>query len=79
LNRNDFALFSESNSRFLVEVPEKAKEDFEALMKGKAYAEIGTVIKNPRLIIKGLKGEVVVDATLSDLLVSWKRTLSSGV
>ncbi len=79
LNRNDFILFSESNSRFLVEVSEKAKEDFEALMKGKAYAEIGKVTKNPRLCIKGLNGEIVVDAPLVDLLGSWKRTLSSGV
>jgi phosphoribosylformylglycinamidine synthase len=79
LNRNDFILFAESNSRFLVEVSEKAKEDFEALMKGKVYAEIGKVTKTPRLCIYGLVGEVVVDESLSDLLASWKRTLSSEV
>ena len=79
LNRNDFVLFAESNSRFLIEVSEKAKEDFEALMKGKVYAEIGRVTKTPRLCIYGLEGEVFVDASLSDSLASWKRTLSSGV
>jgi len=78
LNRNDFVLFAESNSRFLIEVSEKAKEDFEALMKGKVYAEIGRITKTPRLCIYGLEGEVVVDASLSDSLASWKRTLSSG-
>jgi phosphoribosylformylglycinamidine synthase II len=79
VNRNDFVLFAESNSRFLVEVSEKAKEDFEALMKGKAYAEMGRVTKTPRVRIYGLKGKVVVDASLRDLLASWKRTLNSGV
>jgi phosphoribosylformylglycinamidine synthase len=79
LNRNDFILFSESNSRFLVEIAEKAREDFEALMKGKTCAEIGKVTKASRLCIRGLNGKVVVDASLSDLLASWKRTLSSGV
>jgi phosphoribosylformylglycinamidine synthase len=79
LNRNDFILFSESNSRFLVEVSQKAKEEFEALLRGVAFAEIGKVTKTPRLCVYGLKDEVVVDASLNDLLASWKRTLSGGV
>jgi phosphoribosylformylglycinamidine synthase len=77
-NRNDFVLFSESNSRFLVEVSQEAKEEFEALMKGKVYAEIGRVTKTPRLCIYGLKGEVAVNTAINDLLASWKRTFSSG-
>jgi len=79
LRRDDFVLFSESNSRFLVEVSAKARDEFERLMKGKAYAEIGRVTKSPRLYISGLGGRVVVDASVRDLLASWKRTLSSGV
>jgi len=76
LNRDDFLLFSESNSRFLVEVSQKAREDFEELMKGKPHARIGRISKTPRLSISGLDGEVVVDASSSDLLLSWKGTLS---
>jgi phosphoribosylformylglycinamidine synthase len=79
LNRDDFVLFSESNSRFLMEVPAKTKEDFENLMKGKICAEIGRVTKNPKLIVHGLDGAVVVDASLIDLRRSWKETLSNGV
>jgi phosphoribosylformylglycinamidine synthase len=77
VDRNDFVLFSESNSRFLVEVSQEAKEDFEALMMGKVYAEIGMVTKAPRLCVYGLEGEVAVDAALGDLLATWKRTFSS--
>jgi len=47
LRRDDFALFSESNSRFLVEVAEKDRENFESLMKGKC-AEIAKSLK-PRV------------------------------
>jgi phosphoribosylformylglycinamidine synthase len=75
VERDDFTLFSESNSRFLVEVAEKDKTAFEALMKGKAYAEIGKVTQNPRLKIRDLKGSVVVDAAVADLRAAWKRTL----
>jgi phosphoribosylformylglycinamidine synthase II len=76
VERDDFLLFSESNSRFLVEVAKKDKAAFETLMKGKAYAEIGKVTKNPQLKIKSLKGSVVVDAEVADLRAAWKRTLS---
>jgi len=76
LTRDDFVLFSESNSRFLVEVSEKSREDFEALMKGKLFAEIGEVTKTPRLCIHGLKGKVAVDASLKSLRTRWKKTLS---
>ncbi|MDX1813659.1 MAG: phosphoribosylformylglycinamidine synthase subunit PurL, partial [Candidatus Bathyarchaeia archaeon] len=38
VSRNDFVLFSESNSRFLVEVTEKCRADFETLMNNVVYA-----------------------------------------
>jgi len=79
VNRDDYVMFSESNSRFLVEVSKEAKNEFEVLMKGIAFAEIGVVTKAPRLCIHGLNGKAVVDAKLSDLLAAWKQTLSSGV
>jgi phosphoribosylformylglycinamidine (FGAM) synthase-like enzyme len=74
-NRNDFVLFSESNSRFLVEVPEKTRDDFEAVMKGVVCAEIGGVAKKPQLIVHGLDGKVAVEASLKALRGSWKETL----
>jgi phosphoribosylformylglycinamidine synthase len=79
VDRSDLVLFSESNSRFLVEVSQEAQKEFETLMKGNAYAQIGKVTKSPRLCIRGLDGKVAVDASLGELLASWKRTLSGGV
>ncbi len=77
LDRDDFALFSESNSRFLVEVTAKDKVIFESIMKGRAFAEIGKVTLNPILVVKGLNGSVVLSASTRDLHESWKGTLSS--
>jgi phosphoribosylformylglycinamidine synthase len=76
VDRDDFALFSESNSRFLVEVAEKDKDEFEKLMKGTAFAVIGKVTKAQNLVIKGFKGTEVVDASIESLREAWKRTLS---
>ncbi len=76
IKRDDFLLFSESNSRFLVEINPKDKAAFEAVMKGKVCAEIGKVTKNPTLKIKGLKGSTIVDADVAGLRAAWKRTLS---
>ena len=79
LTRNDFVLFSESNSRFLIEVAEADKENFEELMKGKNCTLIGKVTKEQKLLVHDLKGKVTVDASLETLRRSWKKTLSPEV
>ena len=79
LIRSDFVLFSESNSRFLIEVAGQYKYAFEDLMKSKACAEIGKVTQDEKLLIHGLNGKVVVDASLAELRRSWKKTFSTEV
>jgi len=74
MRRNDHILFSESNSRFLVEVPEKSREDFEALMGKTVCSTIGRVEKDERFSVYGLDGKRVVDASLSELRDAWKST-----
>jgi phosphoribosylformylglycinamidine (FGAM) synthase-like enzyme len=77
LTRSDFVLFSESNSRFLIEVAEVDRADFELLMKGKSCALIGKVTKDEKLVFHGLNGKIVIDSPLEVLRRSWKGTLSS--
>jgi phosphoribosylformylglycinamidine synthase II len=76
LARNDFVLFSESNSRFLIEVSERDKDDFEDSMRGKSCVQIGKVTKDPKLVVRDLNGNIVVEASLETLMHSWKKTLS---
>jgi phosphoribosylformylglycinamidine synthase len=75
MGRNDFILFSESNSRFLVEVPEKRREDFETLMESSIHAVIGKVKKERYLSVFGLNDEKVVDDNLTKFRSSWKSAL----
>ena len=78
LSRNDFVLFAESNSRFLVEVPKSRKRSFEDLVKGRICSEIGRVTEEQILSIRGLNGKNAVAASISDMRQSWKETLGGG-
>lgn len=75
LVRDDYVLFSESNSRFLIEVAPKNRNLFERFMK-KSCALIGKVTEEPKLVIRGLDGSVAVDASLDELRRRWKKPLS---
>ncbi len=75
VDRDDFALFSESNSRFLLEVSHEADHDFQDLFAGNHYARIGRVTRTRELCVHGLSGRVIVHAALKDLEKSWKGTL----
>lgn len=74
IGRSDFVLFSESNSRFLVEVKEECREDFETIMKDCVCSVVGRVSKGNHLVVRGLDGKLVVDASLSELMNAWKKT-----
>lgn len=78
MKRNDFTLFSESNSRFLIEVLEKRKQDFEDLMKGNAFSMVGRVKKESYFSVYGLNDERMVDISLAELRNAWKSILGGG-
>lgn len=72
--RNDIILFSESNTRFIVEVPRKYKKKFRRAMKGVPIGLIGEVKKEETFKVIGLDGKsVVIDASLKDLKGAWQR------
>lgn len=78
LNRNDLLLFSESNSRFLVEVSEENRRDFETSLEPSIFSKIGKVKKNKKLTVYGVDQKTIIDVRLAELRKSWKGTLSSG-
>lgn len=73
--RNDYILFSQSNSRFVVTVPPENKEEFEEVMGDNVYEQIGTVTGDNRLKIMGLLGLYETDLDLGHLKEVWKGTL----
>ena len=75
VTRDDFVLFSESNGRFVVEVTEERRRDFESTMRGARLARIGEVTGSGRLEITGLGGEKIVSARIGDLKEAWQKPL----
>jgi len=73
--RNDTILFSESNSRFLVEVTPQDKQRFEQAMKGTDFAAIGEVNKGDKLEIYGINGKKIATAPLAELKGAWQKPL----
>jgi phosphoribosylformylglycinamidine synthase len=68
------ALFAESNARFLVEVaPEKAAA-FEAALAGRPVAQLGRVTDQTVLVVRGLRGDRVIECDIMDLLQAWQGT-----
>jgi len=76
IDRDEVLLFSESNSRFLVEVPEAQADAFEKLMKNVAFARVGEVTDAGRLVVRGLAGRKVIDEDVGGLKKAWKTPLA---
>lgn len=74
-DRDDIVLFSESNSRFVVEVPGGREADFEARMAGSPFGRVGVVTEEDRLAVRGLGGDEIISADLGTLKESWQRPL----
>ena len=68
-------LFSESNSRFLVEVRPGDSGRFEKIMKGSVFGCSGTVSGKGVLEVKGTGGTVLVKEDIALLGEAWRSTL----
>ena len=77
LNRDDFILFSESNTRFIVEVEKKNKSEFERIFKDVPFANIGKIEDTKKLIIYGLNGNVILNEDINKLKESWQSPLKN--
>jgi phosphoribosylformylglycinamidine synthase len=76
IDRNDTLLFSESQSRFVVTISPEAKKSFEAMMKGIAISQVGTVLAEGLLKIDGLDGNRIVEEDINQLKAEWQRPLN---
>ena len=73
---DEVLLFSESTTRFLVEIrPDKATE-FQTCLGGDIpLSQLGQTCKEPRLRIDGSNGEWLIWAELLQLKEEWQKTL----
>ena len=75
ITRNDYILFSESNSRFLVEVSPENKDAFEKTMSGIDFGLIGEVTESKTLTVSGIDHHQVIRATIDELKEAWQKPL----
>ena len=79
IDRDDYILFSESNSRFLVEVAPENKDEFDKIMSDTTYDVIGEVTGSEVLEIHDINGRKVVTAQLNKLKEAWQKPLKGVV
>ncbi|GAH47955.1 unnamed protein product, partial [marine sediment metagenome] len=76
LNGDGRILFSESTTRFLVEVARSRVAEFEKALAGVPCTRVGEVTKNGRLVVRGVGGKTVVEAACDCLRSAWKKPLA---
>jgi phosphoribosylformylglycinamidine synthase len=76
VTRDDYVLFSESQSRFVVTVRPEAQGAFEKVLKGNVKACIGVVTAEPLFRIKGVSGNNIIEEKTAELKEAWRRPLA---
>jgi phosphoribosylformylglycinamidine synthase len=72
--RIDAQLFSESNSRYIVEVEPEKYNDFARLMLNLPFGQIGKLTEEKMLVIKAENGKIVIKCDLDSLKQAWQKT-----
>ncbi len=73
--RDDYLIFSESQTRFVVTVDPNKKEQFEEMLPKANF--VGTVLEEPKVTLKGLSGETVVDLSVDELGEAYRGTFNN--
>ena len=73
--RSDEILFSESNSRFILEVEPANHHAFEEALGDIPFACIGEVTSESYFVVTDSEGKSVINETISELKESWQKPL----
>ncbi|MFO7570769.1 MAG: AIR synthase-related protein [Smithellaceae bacterium] len=73
--RNDYILFSETASRFVVTIHPKNQKRFEKILAGNVANEIGFVCADGLFQIAGVDGRMIVKEKISKLKEAWQKPL----
>jgi phosphoribosylformylglycinamidine synthase len=73
--RIDTQLFSESNSRYIVEVEPENYDAFAKLMLNLPFGQIGKVTDEKTLVIKAENSKTVIEADIGSLKQAWQKPL----
>jgi phosphoribosylformylglycinamidine synthase len=71
--RDDFVLFSESQSRFVVTVREGDLEALSSILRGVPYGIVGKVRNDGAFVVRGLSGATAVETDIARLKEAWQQ------
>ena len=74
--RNDYILFSETASRFVVTIHPKDQSRFEKIMTGNVFSEIGFVSADGLFEVAGINGRPIVKDNINKLKEAWQKPLN---
>jgi phosphoribosylformylglycinamidine synthase len=74
--RNDYILFSESASRFVVTIHPSTKAKFERIMAENIISEIGFINGSDTIQVTGLNGQLVIKEKIGKLKSAWQKPLN---
>ncbi|MFA7685831.1 MAG: AIR synthase-related protein [Candidatus Gracilibacteria bacterium] len=74
IDREDFLLFSETQSRFIVTVAPQNQQAFEELFKEIPHALIGKVREDQNFVIKGFNNKELIQTTVEKLNEAYRKT-----
>ena len=75
ITADDLLLFSESNSRFLVEIEPERQQAFETHMKGVPIGCLGTVTDTPDFVVTEAAGHPIIETSIGTLKSAWQAPL----
>jgi phosphoribosylformylglycinamidine synthase len=75
VDRDDIILFSESNTRFIVEVQPQNQKELEDVINGIPYGRIGRVVENDVFTVLSQSGKKIISEKIYDLKEAWQATL----
>ena len=76
--RIEAQLFSESNSRYIVEVEPEKFDAFAKLMLNLPFGQIGEVVEEKKLIIRSAEQNTVIHIKLQVMKEAWQKPLNLG-
>ena len=77
IDREDYLLFSESQTRFIITIDPNKKEEFETLFAQIPHAQIGHITEDNKFTLKGFDGSNIVDTDIQTLTKNYKDTFKN--
>jgi len=75
IERDDYLLFSESQSRFVATISPESKEEFENIMAENIIACIGEITSGKAFRIAGIDGKNIIEEDINKLKEVWQKPL----